>query len=96
MDSKFIIMTNIVLYVNAVQQRSETLKIDCSSPFATTRACELFSSTAIHHDDRAHMITMELFTKCFYVLGFDLTTYREADEEHKCAASGNYAYRSTL
>jgi hypothetical protein len=28
------------------------------------------------------MITPEMFTMCFYVLGFDLTPYREADEEH--------------
>ena len=28
------------------------------------------------------MITMELFTKDFYVLEFDLTHDREADEEH--------------
>jgi len=28
------------------------------------------------------MITLEMFTKCFYVLGFDLTPDREDDEEH--------------
>jgi len=28
------------------------------------------------------MITLEMFTKGFYVLGFDLIPYREADEEH--------------
>ena len=28
------------------------------------------------------MITLEMFTKTFYVIGFDLTTDREADEEH--------------
>jgi hypothetical protein len=28
------------------------------------------------------MITLEMFTKCFYVLGFDLTPDREPDEEH--------------
>ena len=28
------------------------------------------------------MITLEMFTKGFYVLGFDLTSDREADEEH--------------
>jgi len=26
------------------------------------------------------MITLEMFTKCFYVLGFDLTPHMEADE----------------
>jgi len=29
------------------------------------------------------MITLEMFTKCFYVLGFDLTPDREADEKHR-------------
>ena len=57
--------------------------MDCSSPFGATRAYEtLFSTTGIHHDDRVHMITLEMFTKVFYVLGFDLTPDREADEEH--------------
>jgi len=72
-----------VLFVNGVQNPSEPLTIDCSSTFGATRAYEtLFSSTGIHHDDRAHMITLEMFTKVFYVLGFDLTPDREADEEH--------------
>jgi len=57
--------------------------MDCSSPCGATRAYEtLFSSTGTHHDDRAHMITLEEFTKGFYILGFDLTQDREADEEH--------------
>jgi hypothetical protein len=57
--------------------------MDCSSPFGATRVYEtIFSSTGIYHDDRAHMITLEIFTKCFYTHGFDLTTDREADEEH--------------
>jgi len=57
--------------------------MDCSSPFGATRAYEiLFSSTGIHHDDRAHTIILEIFTKGSYVLGFDLTLDREADEEH--------------
>jgi len=38
--------------------------------------------TALHHDDCAHMITLEMFTKGFYVLDFDLTPNRQADEEH--------------
>ena len=42
----------------------------------------MFSSTGIHHDDRAHMITLEIFTKSYYILGFDLTPDRRADEEH--------------
>ena len=57
--------------------------MDCSSPFGATRAYEtLFSNTGIRHYYRAHMITLEMFTKVFYVLGFDLTPDREADEEH--------------
>ena len=76
-------MTSLVLYVNGIQHPSEPLTMDCSSPYGVTRAYEtLFSSTGIHHDDRAHMITLEMFTKGFYVLGFDLTPDREADEEH--------------
>jgi len=57
--------------------------VDCYLPFGGTRAYEtLFSSTGIHHDDRAHMIALEMFTKGSYVLGFDLTPDREADEDH--------------
>ena len=76
-------MTNLVFYVNGIQLSSEILTMDCSSPFRATRAYEtLFSSTGIHHDDRAHVITLEMFTKGFYILGFDLTPDREADEKH--------------
>jgi len=71
-------MTNPVLYVNGVQLPSEPLTMDLSSAFGATRAYEtLFSSTGIHHDDRAHMITLTMFTKGFYILGFDLTPERE-------------------
>ena len=66
-------MTNLVLYVNGAQVPSEPLTMDCSSPFGATRAYEtLFSSTGVHHDDRAHMITLEMFTKGFYILGFQI------------------------
>ena len=76
-------MSKLVLFVNGIQNPSETLTIDCSSTFGATKDYEiLFSSTGIHHDDRAQMITLEMFTKCFYVLGFDLTPDSEADEEH--------------
>jgi hypothetical protein len=76
-------MTNFVLYVSGFQHPSEPLTMGSSSPFGATRAYEsMFSSTGKHHDDRAHMITPEMFTKGFYVLGFDLTPDREADEEH--------------
>jgi hypothetical protein len=75
-------MTNLVLCVNEVQHPSEPLAMDCSSPFRVTRAYEtLFSSIGIHYDC-AHMITLEMFTKGFYILGFDVTPDREADEEH--------------
>jgi hypothetical protein len=57
--------------------------MDCSSSFGATRAYEtLFSSTGIHHDDRAHMITLEMFNMGFYILGFDITPDRESDEVH--------------
>ena len=76
-------MTKLVLHLNGVQHPSELLTMDCSSPFGATRAYEtLFSSTGVHHDDRAHMITLEMFTKGFYILGFDLTPDRQADEKH--------------
>ena len=81
----YYVMTNLVLNVNGVQHPSEPVTMDYSSTFGATRAYETpFSSTGIHHDDRAHMITLEMFTKGFCVLGFDLTTDREADEEHIC------------
>jgi len=48
-----------------------------------TRAYEtIFSSTGINHDGHAHMITLEMFTKCVYIFGFDLTLDREADERN--------------
>jgi hypothetical protein len=57
--------------------------MNCSLPFGAKRAYEtLFSSTGIHHDYRGRMITLEMFTKCYYILGFDHTPDREADEEH--------------
>jgi len=78
-------MTNLVLYVNGVQYPPELLNMGCSSLFGATRAYKtLFSSTGIQHDDRAHMITLEMFTKRFYILGFDLTPDIEAEEEHIC------------
>ena len=77
------VMINLVLYVNGVQYPADKVTTDCSSPFGATRAYEtLFSSTGIHHDDRAHMITLEMFTKGFYLLGFDLTPDRGANGEH--------------
>jgi len=80
-----------VLYVNGVQHPAEPLTMDCSS-FCTTKIYETFSSTGLHHDDRVHMITLEMFTKDFYVLGFDLTPDREADEEHMSTSSRKYAH----
>jgi hypothetical protein len=74
--------THFVLYVNGVQHPSQPLTMECSSPFGSTRTSKLFSCTGVHHDDRGHMITLENFTNGFYILGFDLTPDREADEEH--------------
>ena len=39
-------------------------------------------NSGIHHDDRAHMITLKMFTKVYYMLGFDLTPDRERDVKH--------------
>ena len=76
-------MTNLVFYVNSVQHPPQPLTVDCSSPFGSSTAYEtLFSSTGIHHNDRAHMITLDMFTKGYYISGFDLTPDRETDEEH--------------
>ena len=84
-------MTNLVFYVNSVQHPSEPLTMDCSSPFGTTRAYEtLFSSNGFHLDDRANKITLEMFTKGLYILGFDLTPDQEADEEHICLPRQGY------
>jgi len=71
-------MTNLVFYVNGVQHLPEPHTTDCSSPFGATSAHEtLFSSTGIHHDDGAHMITLEMITKCFYILCIDVTSHRQ-------------------
>ena len=57
-------MTNLALYVNGVQHPPESLSMDCSTPFGATRAYEtLFSSTGIHHDDRAHMISLRAWVR---------------------------------
>ena len=81
-----------------VKHPSEPLTMDCSSPSGATRSYEtLYQSTGIHHDDRDHMITLELFTKFFYVLGFDLTHDREVDEEHICfSRQGNCVQRHSV
>ena len=72
-------MTNLVFYVNDVQHSSDPLTMDCSSPLWATRVYEtLFSSPGIHHDDHAHIITSEIFTKGFYILVLDLTPGTEA------------------
>ena len=76
-------MSNLVLFVNGVKNPSEPLTIERSSTFGASRAYEThISSTGVHHDDRAYMVTLEMFTKNFCLLGFDLTPDREADEEH--------------
>jgi len=72
--------------------------MDYPSPIGATRAYEtLFSSTGIHQDDHAHMITLEMFTNGFYTLGCDLTPDREADEEHTSfPGHGNVRIESQL
>jgi hypothetical protein len=72
-------ITNLVFYENGVQHACEPFTVDCSSPFGVNRAYEkLFSNTGIHR----YMITLEMFTKGFCIVDFDLTPDREADEEH--------------
>ena len=66
-------MTKFVFFVNGVQNPSEPLTMDCFTTIDATRPFEtLFSNTGIQHDDRVHMITMEMLTKVFYVLRFYL------------------------
>ena len=91
-------MINVVQYVNGWKHPSEPLKMDCSTSFVATKAYEtLFSSTGIHHDDRTHRITLEIFTKVFYVLGFDFTRDRETDEEHiSLPRQGNFRIEERL
>ena len=56
--------------------------MDWSSPYEIARGYEtLVSSTRIHHDDLAHMITMEMFTRTS-TSWFRLDTWEEDDEEH--------------
>ena len=35
-----------------------------------------------HHDDRAHMITLQMFIRSYYILGSDITPNMQSDEEH--------------
>ena len=59
-------MTNLILYICGVPHPFEQLSTDFSSPFGGTMDYEtLFSSTGIHHDDHAHIITLEMLTKGF-------------------------------
>jgi hypothetical protein len=61
-------MTNLVLYVNGVQHPAEPFSMDCSTPFGATRAYEtLFSSTGIHHDNRAHDYTGDVYKRILCV-----------------------------
>ena len=72
-----------MLYINGVQHPPELPIMDYSSPFGATRAYEaLFPVTGIYHDEGAHMITLEMFTKRSYILGFDIILDKEADEEY--------------
>ena len=67
-------MTNLALYVDGVHHPPEPHTMVSCRPFGVKRAFEtLFSSTGIYHDDRAYLITLQVFTKGHYILGFDLT-----------------------
>jgi len=56
-------MTNLAFYINGVQRPCEPLTMDFNSPFGAATPYEaLFSSTGIHHDERAPMNTFEMFT----------------------------------
>jgi hypothetical protein len=67
------------LYVNGIQYPTKPLSSVCGA----IRAYEtLFSATGIHHDDRSHMITTDMFHHGYFLLGFDLTPDKSADESH--------------
>ena len=56
---------------------------NCPSPFEIAMANDKqFSSTGINHDDGAPMITMKLFTKGFYIVGFNFTPDRGNNKQH--------------
>jgi len=73
-------MTNLVLYVHFVQHLS-ALWI-AQHPLCLPGLRKNYSSTGIHYNDPAYMITLEMFSRAFYILGVDLTPDKEADEEH--------------
>ena len=65
---------------STLPNQSQWIALD---PFGATRAYEtLFSRTGIHHVHHVHKTPLEILTKRLYVVGFDLTSDREADEEH--------------
>jgi len=72
--------------------------MDCFLPFVVTRAYKtLFSRTVIHHDDLDHILTLQMFTKGFYIFGFVPTPARETDEEHiSLPRQGNVSIEARL
>ena len=70
--------------------------MDSSSPSGRPGLTKYFSSTGKHHDDRAHLITLEMLTKYYNILGFELTPDREAEEELKPLPSGKCAQCGTI
>jgi len=85
--STFFVMIYLVFCVNGVQHPSEPQNALILTLWCYQHLRNTISSMSIHHDDRAH-ITLEIFTKGFYVLGFDLTTDRGA-EDHNSARQSN-------
>ena len=75
-------MTNLVLYINGLPNPSELLKSIALHPLVLPDLPKHYFEVRICITMTALTITLEVFTKCFYLLGFDLTPNREADEEH--------------
>ena len=76
-------MTSLVFYVNGVQYPPETLTMNTPSPFGTTRAYKntLFEYRHTSRGPCSYDYPRNVY-QGYYILGFDLTTDREADEKH--------------
>jgi len=68
-------LSQFQLYVNGVPVPNSPIETNFSSNnFYNSRAyLTLFSGTGIHHSDRGHQITKEMFTKGCTILAFDLS-----------------------
>ncbi|XP_055377145.1 uncharacterized protein F54H12.2-like [Condylostylus longicornis] len=68
-------LTQFQLYVNGAPVPNSPIETSFSTHnFCNSRAyLTLFSGTGIHHSDKGHQISKELFTKGYTILAFDLS-----------------------